>query len=1012
MLKRFLLLILLILILQSTASVPARAAATEPYGLNAMLQLDRLPYLKLDTLAGGQSSYDRNGGNYDYNNYLYTDANGDRVLLDLQGPGVVNRIWFTGFIPEQGNLKIYFDGETTPRINMLIADFVAGNNPSFPAPLVGNELVSSGGYYSYVPLAFSKSIKIVTNQIALYFYYNIGYQLFSPDTQVTTWTNSQDASAVKNLWSRVGIDPKVDNGNVTASGTINLAAGSTQTLIDLAGARSISSIKLRIPGIAPGAQSPDAIDILNNTWIKIYWDNESTPSVSAPIGAFFAMGQYGAAATHSLMAGMDNTGTMYFYFPMPFQNHARIQLTNQPTNQLSNLSYEIKHAPFTDSFANVGYFKTSFVAQTRQVDDGQDILMLDTEGAGHLVGIVASFTGPIQVLLEGDERIYVDDSQTPIVQGTGVEDFFNGGWYFNHGVFTLPTHGLAFHSAIGSQDRVAAYRLFLSDAIPFRKHLRVGMEHGNRNTVKMDAWTLAYYYHQPIVRATLTDVLDIGKPASESSHSYTINNSTWSGTQGFTYDGVMDAIGAIDDGKWHRGSSQFRLAINPSNDGVLLRRRLDYGIANQKATVIVDGQSVGTWYNAGSNPSHRWRDDDFIIPGMYTRGKNAITIQIVAASSNIDWTEFLYSVYSLAGVTSATPIPPATPTNTPSPSPTLPPTPTSPPTMTPTNVPPASPTPTLAPTPTPPPTATQQPTPSVCAPPSVVANIVVGASPKSIAFDPQTNRIFVGVFDDSSVAVIDAKTNQRIATWSTRTRGHTNGIAFANNRLYVSLRDSASVAILDANTGALIGTRAVGGMPYGMGMANNRVWVANFASGSVSVLDAATNNLVATTQVGDFPSFVITDGTRAFVSYYSGGVAILGSDGALLNRFAPLGVGTFGIALNANTHRLYVANREERVIWVLDATTGSITQAVEIYPAPYAIALNPITNRLFIVLADANQVDVRDATTLKRIALLPIGVQGDQGGDGMTIANGRVYVSNNAEGTITVIDDCGSASAR
>ncbi len=982
--KRLVALVLLALTAQLTLSVPTNVAAAEPYGVDAMLQLDHLPYLQMDARAGGQSSYDRTGGNNDYGNYLYTDANGDKVLLDLLGPGTVYRMWFTGFIPEQASIKVYFDGETTPRINMLIRDLVAGNHPPFVTPLVGNELVSSGGYYSYVPLPFSKSIKIVTNQNALWFYYNIGYDLYSPDTPVTTWTPTQDTSIVQSLWQHAGVDPKSDSGNIAAIGTINLASGSTQTLLDLAGPRSISSIKLRIPGISSTTFASDAIDILNNLWIKIYWDNESSPSVSAPLGSFFSMGQFGAYPTRSLMVGMDDASNLYIYFPMPFQNRARVQLVSQRAIATNNISFEIRHAPFTDSFANVGYFKTAYTFQTRWANDGRDILLLDTEGAGQLVGVVASLAGPPNVFMEGDERIYVDDSQTPAIQGTGTEDFFNGGWYFDRGLFTLPTHGLAVHSPSGGQDRIAAYRLFLSDAIPFRKHLRVGIEHGNRNSVTMNAWTLAYYYAQPTARAVLTDVLDVGNSASEASHGYTISGATWSGTRGYTYDGVMDAYGSVDDGRSLRGYSWFRLAINPANDGVIVRRKLDQGIANQQATVFVDGAPAGTWYIAGSNPNHRWRDDDFLIPAAYTRGKNAITLQLVDASLNIDWTEFQYTAYSLINPVAPAPVP------------------------TPTNIPPAS--PTMVPTATPLPTPTILPTPTsppsqVCAPPAVVATIPVGTSPKGIAVDPQTNRIYVGLYNDSSVAVIDARTNQRIAVWSTRSRGHANGVAVANGRVFVSMRDTANVVVLDATTGAVIGSIPVGGMPYGMRAANNRVWVANFAAGTVSVLDATTNRLIATTKIGDFPSFVATDGTRAFVSYYSGGAAVVGGDGTLLNRLAPLGTGAFGIALDATASHVYVTNREERVLWVVDPTSGSIVRGTPLSPAPFAMVLNPITNRLFVVLAAANQIDVRDAATLQRVALLPVGVQGDQGGDGIAAANGRVYVSNNAEGTVSVIAD-------
>ena len=63
---------LLVLMAFNFAATNANAAAGEPYGLDAMAQFERLPYLKLDTMAAGQSSFDRTGGNADAGNFLYT----------------------------------------------------------------------------------------------------------------------------------------------------------------------------------------------------------------------------------------------------------------------------------------------------------------------------------------------------------------------------------------------------------------------------------------------------------------------------------------------------------------------------------------------------------------------------------------------------------------------------------------------------------------------------------------------------------------------------------------------------------------------------------------------------------------------------------------------------------------------------------------------------------------------------------------------------------------------------
>jgi hypothetical protein len=72
---------------------------------------------------------------------------------------------------------------------------------------------------------------------------------------------------------------------------------------------------------------------------------------------------------------------------------------------------------------------------------------------------------------------------------------------------------------------------------------------------------------------------------------------------------------------------------------------------------------------------------------------------------------------------------------------------------------------------------------------------------------------------------------------------------------------------------------------------------------------------------------------------------------------------------------------------------------------PYALAINPATNHLFVNFAEVNQLGVFDANTFALLATLPLGAQGDGGGEAMVVLNNRVYVSNYAAGTVSVISD-------
>ena len=126
--------------------------------------------------------------------------------------------------------------------------------------------------------------------------------------------------------------------------------------------------------------------------------------------------------------------------------------------------------------------------------------------------------------------------------------------------------------------------------------------------------SVAYYYLGDTAMSAVSDELDVGDGASETAHAYAEAGRTWSGSTTDTYEGDDDGIDVTDDGARHTGICSFTMAIDSSNAGVLLRRRMDHSVAHQRADVFVDDAAAGTWYDAGSNATHIWRDSEFLVP--------------------------------------------------------------------------------------------------------------------------------------------------------------------------------------------------------------------------------------------------------------------------------------------------------------------------------------------------------------------------------------------------------------
>jgi hypothetical protein len=101
-----------------------------------------------------------------------------------------------------------------------------------------------------------------------------------------------------------------------------------------------------------------------------------------------------------------------------------------------------------------------------------------------------------------------------------------------------------------------------------------------------------------------------------------------------------------DDGRAHKGTSQFMVAIDPDNTSVTLTRRFDFSVADQRANVYIDGTYAGQWADPGRNTGStldlrfvKWADTTFTIPSVLTSGKSSIAVKIEFVSGDPDWNE-------------------------------------------------------------------------------------------------------------------------------------------------------------------------------------------------------------------------------------------------------------------------------------------------------------------------------------------------------------------------------------
>lgn len=657
----------------ATATATATATVTPlPVGLAALTDLDALAQLRRHgTRVEQTSSYDHSGGNADLgvgpdtaellellgaepveldNSYLYRD--GERfVILDQIGPGVVYRMWMTGLDALfrgglTGDVWFELDDEAEPRLHLARGELFSGTVPPFLAPLAGNSVASAGGFYSVVPVPFAHRLRILTSTVPNWV--QITYAKLPPEQSIESFDPSADTSAAAAVLEAVGSDPKSRTPTSTDTMALNVAPGAVQTVWQRDGAGAILRLELLAPA---GAEIPTRLRL------QATWDDAAAPQVDAALDDFFGAGL--GPAARSLAFGRDGD-RFYCYFTMPFRSRARIAVRNDgDVAALDGWQLRVGATEkVPDAQAAWFYARTKML----RVDaDRQDYVILDATGTGHVVGVVltagcaeeghcqlAQLPGLDGAHLEGDERIAIDGSRYPQIHGTGLEDFFNGGFYFLFGPRVLPTHGNPAQPATSERrpglTLRTAYRLFLGDAIPFSSRIRLAIEHGPTNDVPAEMSSLVFYYASQQPTLIESDRIAVGDPASEAAHEFSadgrVERELRSAFRGDDSDSQMDAIGV------EATRTSFRVAVDPANRGVRLRRLADIALGRQSAQVRVDGQLAGIWYSADINPLLRWAELDFEVPPALTAGRDTVQISVDASSSPTPWTSYGYTVFS------------------------------------------------------------------------------------------------------------------------------------------------------------------------------------------------------------------------------------------------------------------------------------------------------------------------------------------------------------------------------
>jgi YVTN family beta-propeller protein len=307
---------------------------------------------------------------------------------------------------------------------------------------------------------------------------------------------------------------------------------------------------------------------------------------------------------------------------------------------------------------------------------------------------------------------------------------------------------------------------------------------------------------------------------------------------------------------------------------------------------------------------------------------------------------------------------------------------------------------------------------------TVVGSVGVGMYPQDAVVSADGSRIYVsaaqGYYSDT-ITVISGPSGSVVSTIKANISPGKMAVSPDGSRLYVSQsfygahEATDDIMVVDTSNNAILGTIKAGRHPVSVAVSpdGSRLYAASMYSGFVSSVDVATGNMTALAFTGRSPVDIALspDGStlyavndyygRSFISVINAsGMSIRGKivlPGHVVVEYNNPAIKR--IVVDADGSTLYVSDYSSDVVYVVDATLGTIAASINVGNSPSGIALSQ--DRLYVASKGSGGLAIINTTSLevskvgyavspRYAAVLPDGK--------------KAYITNGDIGTVTVFD--------
>jgi uncharacterized repeat protein (TIGR02543 family) len=298
---------------------------------------------------------------------------------------------------------------------------------------------------------------------------------------------------------------------------------------------------------------------------------------------------------------------------------------------------------------------------------------------------------------------------------------------------------------------------------------------------------------------------------------------------------------------------------------------------------------------------------------------------------------------------------------------------------------------------------------------SVLGTFALGGTGNPLQLAVDNGLAYVGSYS-GAVKVVDLASQTVVATvpFGPYPNARPGYIALDSNRAYIALSNLGSngqVAVLDRSSNQITGYIPVGPDPWGVAIYNgklyvtNNVWWTNGDPATVKVINLATQSIIATIPVGINPNSIAIDpqSGKAYVTNYnslSKSVSVIDTNTNSVVSTIQLNDSPAGVTITGG--KAYVTipvNSPNGWVKVINIATDQVIDTLTVGRDGWGIA--SLSGNVFVANQSSGNVTVIQTSNYQVVSTLttgslPTGIASDP-------STARVYVSNQGDGTITVI---------